>query len=171
MRAVQAIRFDGCRQVHKVVCEGFTLAMMSCRTETLVAITYVYSVELFIQGYLVIVTIPISSSFVDVDLRVKNMAAMALEAKRWLETHLPYWRRRGGADHVWLFSHDEGPCWAPMEIWNTSIILSHWGRKVRVLTCLSLKDHRLSLRQPCHFGRFLSISCSRHVLKRVGSLQ
>ncbi len=63
---------------------------------------------------------------------MNQASLMALEAKRWLETHLPYWGRRGGADHVWLFPHDEGPCWAPAEIWNTSIILSHWGRKVRL---------------------------------------
>ena len=27
-----------------------------------------------------------------------------------------------------MFSHDEGACWAPTEIYNTSIILMHWGR-------------------------------------------
>jgi Exostosin family len=62
--------------------------------------------------------------------RVQPMAMMALEAKRWIENHYPWWRRRGGADHIWLFSHDEASCWVPTEIWNTSIILSHWGRKV-----------------------------------------
>jgi hypothetical protein len=62
--------------------------------------------------------------------RVFQMAMMTLEAKRWLENHLPYWKRRGGADHIWLFTHDEGACWAPHEIYNTSVILTHWGRKV-----------------------------------------
>ena len=37
--------------------------------------------------------------------------------------------RSGGADHVWLFSHDEGACWAPGVIANNSIILTHWGRQ------------------------------------------
>ena len=37
-------------------------------------------------------------------------------------------RRFGGRDHIWLVSHDEGPCWVPTELWP-SIILSHWGRK------------------------------------------
>jgi hypothetical protein len=37
-------------------------------------------------------------------------------------------RRTNGADHIWLYSHDEGACWAPTEIANTSIILTHWGR-------------------------------------------
>eukprot|EP00884_Botryococcus_braunii_P011152 jgi/Botrbrau1/20037/Bobra.200_1s0042.1 len=60
--------------------------------------------------------------------RVNQAAMMALEAKRWLETHLPYWNRRGGRDHVWLFAHDEGSCWVPQEIWEASIILSSWGR-------------------------------------------
>ncbi len=64
------------------------------------------------------------------EFRVQHMAMMALEAKRWVENHHPWWRRRGGADHIWLFTHDEAPCWVPEEIYNTSIILSHWGRKV-----------------------------------------
>lgn len=34
--------------------------------------------------------------------------------------------RRQGRDHIWLFTHDEGSCWAPAAIKN-SIILSHWG--------------------------------------------
>ena len=34
--------------------------------------------------------------------------------------------RRGGRDHIWLFTHDEGTCWAPAAIKN-SIILGHWG--------------------------------------------
>jgi hypothetical protein len=33
----------------------------------------------------------------------------------------------GGADHIFLISHDEGACWAPKEIIN-STILQHWGR-------------------------------------------
>ncbi len=54
---------------------------------------------------------------------------MNLEAKRWVEQTLPFWNRTGGRDHIWLFSHDEGACWAPTEIANTSIILTHWGRQ------------------------------------------
>ena len=61
--------------------------------------------------------------------RVMHAATMLLEAKRWLETELPYWNRTGGRDHIWLISHDEASCWAPSEI-RPSIILSHWGRKV-----------------------------------------
>ncbi|KAK9805381.1 hypothetical protein WJX73_008851 [Symbiochloris irregularis] len=60
--------------------------------------------------------------------RVMHAARMMLEAKQWLQTHLPYWNRRGGKDHVWLVTHDEGSCWVPSEI-RPSIILSHWGRK------------------------------------------
>lgn len=33
-----------------------------------------------------------------------------------------------GADHIWLFAHDEGACWAPKELYENSIILTHWGR-------------------------------------------
>ena len=58
-----------------------------------------------------------------------HTSRMLLEAKQWLEAAMPYWKRRGGRDHVWLVTHDEGPCWVPSELRN-SIILSHWGRKV-----------------------------------------
>ena len=36
--------------------------------------------------------------------------------------------RRGGRDHIWLQTHDEGSCYVPAAI-RSSIILSHWGRK------------------------------------------
>ena len=29
---------------------------------------------------------------------------------------------------VWLFPHDEGGCWAPLELYQHSILLTHWGR-------------------------------------------
>ena len=63
------------------------------------------------------------------DMRVKSAALMALELKRHVQQAYPYWNRTGGADHIWLFSHDEGACWAPSEITDASIILTHWGRK------------------------------------------
>jgi hypothetical protein len=53
---------------------------------------------------------------------------MLLEAKRWLQKHMPWWDQRGGRDHVWLMPHDEGACYMPTEIYNTSIVLTHWGR-------------------------------------------
>ena len=31
-------------------------------------------------------------------------------------------------NHVVLFSHDEGACWAPQELYNHAVILTHWGR-------------------------------------------
>lgn len=64
-----------------------------------------------------------------------HMALMLLEAKRWVEQHHPWWNRRGGRDHVWLVTHDEGSCWVPSEL-RPSIILSHWGRLVRSLPLL-----------------------------------
>lgn len=33
----------------------------------------------------------------------------------------------GGKDHIFTLTHDEGACWAPNEIIN-STILTHWGR-------------------------------------------
>ena len=59
--------------------------------------------------------------------RVQGASGLLLQAKRWIEAKYPYWKRRGGRDHIWLFSHDEGACWAPNEISN-SIWLTHWGR-------------------------------------------
>eukprot|EP00877_Chromochloris_zofingiensis_P008502 jgi/Chrzof1/3905/Cz13g12240.t1 len=60
--------------------------------------------------------------------RVSHSAVMILELKRWLQQAYPYWNRTQGSDHIFLFSHDEGACWAPTEVYNTSIILTHWGR-------------------------------------------
>lgn len=53
---------------------------------------------------------------------------MLLEAKRHIQRTYPFWNRSKGKDHVWLANHDEGACWWPSEIYNTSIILTHWGR-------------------------------------------
>eukprot|EP00798_Chlamydomonas_sp_ICE-L_P018363 gene18363-24834_t len=33
-----------------------------------------------------------------------------------------------GRDHIWLTAHDEGACYTPTEIYNTSIMFTHWGR-------------------------------------------
>ncbi|KIZ06152.1 exostosin-like glycosyltransferase [Monoraphidium neglectum] len=60
--------------------------------------------------------------------RVRHASAMTLELLRHIQSAYPYWNRTGGRDHVWLFSHDEGACWAPTEVYTTSIILTHWGR-------------------------------------------
>ena len=57
-----------------------------------------------------------------------HVTHMMLEARDWVRRHWPYWDRRGGRDHIWLMTHDEGACYAPTEIYNTSIFLSHWGR-------------------------------------------
>ncbi|KIY92264.1 exostosin-like glycosyltransferase [Monoraphidium neglectum] len=53
---------------------------------------------------------------------------MTHELLTWVKTAHPYWNRTGGADHIWLFAHDEGACWAPSEVYENSIILTHWGR-------------------------------------------
>lgn len=56
---------------------------------------------------------------------------MMVELKNWLAKEFPYWNRRGGRDHIWVAAADEGACWMPKEIYNTSIILTHWGRWVQ----------------------------------------
>lgn len=53
---------------------------------------------------------------------------MYADALDWVRTTYPYWNASGGADHIWLFAHDEGACWAPAELYDASIILTHWGR-------------------------------------------
>lgn len=39
----------------------------------------------------------------------------------------PFWQKHGGRDHVFLFTHDEGACWAPT-IAKNAVWLTHWGR-------------------------------------------
>ncbi|KAG2444185.1 hypothetical protein HYH02_009123 [Chlamydomonas schloesseri] len=59
--------------------------------------------------------------------RIRQMLNMIMETRDWIDEHYPYWKRRGGRDHIWTFTHDEGACWAP-NVLNTSIWLTHWGR-------------------------------------------
>ncbi|GLI62946.1 hypothetical protein VaNZ11_005800 [Volvox africanus] len=61
-------------------------------------------------------------------LRPMHGANMLEEVHQWLTTRFPWWARRGGRDHIWLMSHDEGACWMPKALYDTSIVLSHWGR-------------------------------------------
>lgn len=53
---------------------------------------------------------------------------MYWHALNWIRTQYPYWNASRGADHIWFFPYDEGACWAPKEVYENSIILSHWGR-------------------------------------------
>jgi Exostosin family len=53
---------------------------------------------------------------------------MLLNVKRHIEQTYPFWNRSKGRDHIWLANHDEGACWFPSEIYQNSIILTHWGR-------------------------------------------
>jgi hypothetical protein len=53
---------------------------------------------------------------------------MTHELLQWVKTAHPYWNRTSGTDHIWLFAHDEGACWAPTEVYENSVILTHWGR-------------------------------------------
>jgi hypothetical protein len=46
----------------------------------------------------------------------------------WVRTTYPFYNASAGADHIWLFAHDEGACWAPTELARHGILLSHWGR-------------------------------------------
>jgi hypothetical protein len=42
--------------------------------------------------------------------------------------HPLQWNATRGTNHIWLFAHDEGACWAPTEIARASLILTQWGR-------------------------------------------
>ncbi|GLC34055.1 hypothetical protein PLESTB_000832400 [Pleodorina starrii] len=61
-------------------------------------------------------------------MRPMHGANMLMEVQGWLSSVLPYWSRRGGRDHVWLMPHDEGACWMPRDLYDRSIVLTHWGR-------------------------------------------
>jgi hypothetical protein len=65
-------------------------------------------------------------------MRVLSAMRMMVHAMDWVET-LPYWSRRGGVDHIFLMSHDEGACWAPQRAWP-AIMLTHYGTSRWVLT-------------------------------------
>ncbi|GFH19809.1 EGF-like domain-containing protein [Haematococcus lacustris] len=52
---------------------------------------------------------------------------LALHVHRYLSTQFPYWNRRQGRDHIFLFTHDEGACWVPRVLTN-AVWLTHWGR-------------------------------------------
>ena len=54
-------------------------------------------------------------------------AGLLRAAQQWVSTQYPYFNRSGGRDHIWQMSHDEGACYAPVEIWP-GVILIHWGR-------------------------------------------
>ncbi|KAG2497881.1 hypothetical protein HYH03_004147 [Edaphochlamys debaryana] len=60
--------------------------------------------------------------------RPMHVINMVLEAQAWLEATYPWWRRRGGRDHIWLTAMDEGACYMPTNVYNASIMLTHWGR-------------------------------------------
>jgi hypothetical protein len=53
---------------------------------------------------------------------------MYQRALNYIKTAHPWWNASRGADHVWMFAHDEGACWAPAEVYRRSIIITHWAR-------------------------------------------
>ncbi|GAX80495.1 hypothetical protein CEUSTIGMA_g7933.t1 [Chlamydomonas eustigma] len=61
-------------------------------------------------------------------LRCLQASNLLLKLKRYIEATYPYWNRSQGKDHIWLALHDEGACWFPTEIYENSVILTHWGR-------------------------------------------
>ena len=82
-------------------------------------------------------------------MRPATAMRMAFDALEQIRTRWPYFNRsvarvRAAAatagvravrghevlpNHIFLFPHDEGACWAPKELFEYSILLTHWGRK------------------------------------------
>lgn len=88
---------------------------------------------------------------------MRPVSAMRLfaDALQHVRTALPYWNRSAGEDHLFLFAHDEGGCWAPKEIAERATILSHWGRtdsqpdsSSRYMADDWTRDHRTDTRAP-----------------------
>ncbi|KAG2431441.1 hypothetical protein HXX76_009456 [Chlamydomonas incerta] len=55
--------------------------------------------------------------------RPRQMVNFIREVHTWIDTNYPYWKRRQGRDHIWVWTHDEGACWAPTAL-NNSIWLT-----------------------------------------------
>jgi hypothetical protein len=53
---------------------------------------------------------------------------MYQRALDYVKTAYPYWNISQGANHIWMFTHDEGACWAPAELYEKGIMLTSWGR-------------------------------------------
>lgn len=59
--------------------------------------------------------------------RRSHQGALLLKrALSYVRTFYPFWNASGGADHIWMMLHDEGPCFAPREL-RASILLTHYG--------------------------------------------
>ncbi|EFN59979.1 hypothetical protein CHLNCDRAFT_56485 [Chlorella variabilis] len=91
--------------------------------------------------------------------RVQGATNMLLEAFHWIQSHQPWWERRGGRDHIWLVTHDEGSCWVPAAI-RPSIILSHWGRTDLNHSSLSGYHYMDSYSLDNHHAQASHVHCS-----------
>lgn len=60
--------------------------------------------------------------------RVTAAAQAAKLIHQHIDSAYPFWRRKGGKDHIWVWPWDEGACAAPAVI-RPSIMISHWGAR------------------------------------------
>ena len=53
---------------------------------------------------------------------MRPVTAMRMVHDAWTQvvTRWGYWNATGGRTHIFLFSHDEGACWAPLEVYRRS---------------------------------------------------
>lgn len=99
-----------------------------------------------------------------------HAARMLLEAKQWIEANMPWWQRRGGRDHIWLVTHDEASCWVPAAL-RPSIILSHWGRKVRPdYRCIVSNLHMFAREHAMYFAAVASCQACLRLSRRAEAL-
>lgn len=55
--------------------------------------------------------------------RTVQATGMLEETQRWMQSHYPYWDRKGGRDHIWvgirlLLRSDDDNRWCYQQVWN-----------------------------------------------------
>lgn len=86
--------------------------------------------------------------------RSQQGTLLLLRALRYIQGAYPFWNASGGADHVWLMLHDEGPCFAPRAI-RPSILLTHYGYWAASPRAWGTFDDDHFLRFPGFYRRYL----------------
>ena len=87
----------------------------------------VYAASLFMWPIVKYADEPYLGRDANENRRRSHQGALLLKsALQYVRRYYPFWNASGGADHVWMMLHDEGPCFAPREL-RSSILLTHYG--------------------------------------------